>query len=161
MSTRGLSAKNRIKAKERPADPTLGQLHKEDGNVLVYVGRNVWAWFPAQCGHIIKYARENGWGAKLEVKPSQSVVGKDSDGKELTKPIVRVILYIGRNEGPTKNGKYSKGYAYRLMWDTHETGTFKLVSKYRRTSDVPQWVEVGSVYEIRNIVTLHPVVDSE
>jgi len=158
MSTRGLSAKNRIKAKERPENPTLGQTHTEDGNVLIYVGRNSWSWFPAQAGHIIKYAQDNGWGTKVEIVGASSVVGKDSEGKELTKPIVRVILYIGRNEGPTKNGKYSKGYAYRLMWDTHEVGTFRLVSKYRRTTDVPTWVEVGSVYEIRSIVSLHPVV---
>jgi len=143
---------------ERPDNPALGQTIVERGQVLVYVGRGTWAWFPVQAGNLIGLARTHGWGYKIEITSTSVVVGKDSEGTELTKPVVRVIVYIGRNEGPTKNGKISKGYQYRLMWDTHDIGTFRLVSKYRRTTDVPTWAEVGTMYEIKPIVTMHPVV---
>lgn len=158
MSTRGLTAKNRIRMAERPENPELGDTIAERGQILVYVGRGTWAWFPVQGANLIKLATDHGWGYKVEIKGSQSVVGKDSAGKELTKPVVRIVVYIGRNPGPTKNGKISKGYQYRFMWDTHDVGTFRLVSKYRRTSDEPRWAEVGTMYELKPIITMHPVV---
>lgn len=158
MSTRGLSAKNRIKMAERPLDPFLGQTIVETGQVLVYVGRGNWAWFPVQGANLIKLARDHGWGYKIEIKGSSIVIGKDSEGKELTKPVVRVVVLIGRNPGSTKNGKTSKGYQYRFMWDTFDIGTFRLVKKYRRTTDEPQWIEVGTMYELKPIITMHPVV---
>lgn len=148
----------RRKPSDRPVNPSLGEFFREDGQIVVHVGRGTWAFFPAQCDNLIKVGRAHGWGAKLYRVPTQSYVGMSATGDMLMKPIVRIILLLGREAGPTKNGGQSKGYTYRLMWDTHETGSFKLVSKYRRTTTDPAWVELGSMYEIRSIVTRFPVI---
>lgn len=145
----------------RPEDPALGDFHKEDGNLAVYIGRGMWTWFPTQAANLINSARAFGWGVKLVKVPTMHVVGTDGNGKELSAPLVRLILLLGREQGPSKNGANSKGYTYRLMWDTREAGKFRLVSKYRRTTTDPEWTEIGSVYEIRSIMSRFPVIKPE
>lgn len=144
---------------ERPTGVELGHVIIEEGQKLVYIGRGTWAWFPVQAHNLTVFAQANGWGVRTEIVGVNEHLGTDEEGAPLIKPYVRVILYVGRNPGPTKNGQESKGYLYRFMWDTREIGTFRLVSKYKRTSDFPTWMEIASMYELKPIIHANPVVN--
>lgn len=148
----------RPKTPERPTDVRLGYVHTEEGQKLVYIGRGTWTWFPVHADTLVAYARSRGWGSRIEINAANPYVGDDDEGQPIHKANVRIVLYVGREPGKTSNGRESKGYQYRLMWDTAEVGTFRLARKHRRTSTDPAWLEIGSVYEIRPIIGTHPVV---
>lgn len=144
-------------ASNRPEKPNAGDMIRENGRTLVYTGRD-WAWFPTTASDLIKFARLHGWKTNVKVSPKYTEAGRNAEGDKLIRTEVKIVLLIGRESGPTTNRRESRGYLYRLVWDTSRTGVFDLVSWWRRTTANPQWVELGSVAEIRPIIARNPVI---
>jgi hypothetical protein len=142
---------------DRPTNPRAGETIRENGRALVYTGRD-WAWFPTTASDLIKFARLHGWKTKVTIAPKYTEAGRNAEGDKLIRTEVKIVLLIGREPGETKNRRQSRGYLYRLVWDTSRTGVFDLVSWYRRTTANPQWVEIGSISEIRPIIAQNPVI---
>lgn len=151
----------RMTAKDRPKNPNVGTVILERGHRLVYTGRNLWAWYPSEAVDLERFARVNGWGVRIETGGHLEFTGLNAEGDRTHRSYAKVVLTIGRESGPTKNGRTSKGYTYRLVWDTQDTGLFELRRWHRRTTTDPQWVEFGSVREIRSIISLNPVIVSD
>lgn len=149
---------NRLPVMRRPANPNIGQTIIEHGAKLVYTGRELWTHYPPFASEIEMFARMNGWGVRAETSGGQDFAGLNGEGDRMYRFHAKAVLTIGREAGPTKNGRTSKAYAYRLVWDTSRTGLFELVRWHRRTSTDPKWSEFGSVSEIRAIIALNPVV---
>lgn len=142
---------------DRPENPNAGDTFRENGKTLVYTGRD-WAWFPTTASDLIRFARSYGWGAKVTIAPKYTEAGRNAEGDKIVRTEVKIVLLIGREPGETKNRRESKGFLYRLVWDTSRSGVFDLVSWYRRTTANPEWVEIGSVSEIRPIIARNPVL---
>ncbi len=143
---------------DRPEHPTIGDTFVENGQTLVWTGRD-WAWFPSTASELIRFARLHRWGARVTIEPKYELVGRNVEGDQIYRPEVKIVLLVGRNPGKTiPPAKTSKGYLYRLMWDTSRTGVFELVNAYRKTSTDPKWTEPGSISEIRPIISRFPVV---
>jgi hypothetical protein len=148
----------RQKAQDRPIHPPIGTVITEHRQKLVHTGRDMWAWYPSTAYELECFAKAKGWGTKVEITGAHEFVGFNDDGDRMYRTYAKIVLIVGRESGPTKNGRTSKGYAYRLMWDTSRTGLFELESWYRKTTTHPNWVGFGSVGEIRAIIALHPVI---
>lgn len=144
-------------ASSRPEKPNAGDMIREHGRALIYTGRD-WAWFPTTASDLIKFARMHGWKTKVQVSPKYTEAGRNAEGDKLVRTEVKIVLFIGRELGSTINQRESRGYLYRLVWDTSRTGVFDLVSWNRRTSANPAWVELGSIAEIRPIIARNPVL---
>lgn len=142
---------------DRPANPNAGDMVRENGRTLIYTGRD-WAWFPTTASDLIKFARMHGWKTSVRVTPKYTEAGRNAEGDKLIRTEVKIVLLIGRDAGLTTNRRESKGFLYRLVWDTSRTGVFDLVSWWRRTTANPEWVEVGSIAEIRPIIARNPVI---
>lgn len=141
----------------RPANPNPGDVYREGNGTLVYTGRD-WAWFPETATDLIRWARRHGWGTRVEITPKYIEAGFNAEGDKLIRVEVKIVLLIGREAGRTIQGRESKAYQYRLMWDTATNGIFELCSWHRRTSTEPGWHEVGSIAEIRPIIARNPVL---
>lgn len=142
---------------DRPPNPNAGDVFTESGRKLVFTGRD-WAWFPDTATELLKFARRFGWGVKIDIGATHREAGRNLEGDKIVHTDVRIVMLIGREPGPTSNGRQSKGYLYRLVWDTSRFGIFELVSWYRRTSTDPRWVQPGTIAEIRPIIARHPVL---
>lgn len=143
---------------ERPEKPSLGDSYVENGRTLIFNGRD-WTWFPSTALDLIKFARLHRWGFSFDVKTKYEFVGRNTEGDKIYRSDLKLILLIGREPGKTKPpANESKGFTYRLVWDTSRTGLFELVSAYRRTSTDPRWIEPGSISEIRPIIARFPVL---
>jgi hypothetical protein len=142
----------------RPDNPSTGDTYEENGRTLVFNGRD-WTWFPSTALDLIKFARLHRWGFTLTIEPKYEYAGRNAEGDKMHRTSVKIILLVGREPGETKPpANVSKGFTYRLVWDTSRTGLFELVSAYRRTSTHPQWTEPGSISEIRPIISRFPVL---
>jgi hypothetical protein len=141
----------------RPTNPRAGETIRENGCALIYTGRD-WAWFPTTASDLIKFARMHGWKTKTTVEPKYTEAGRNAEGDKLIRTEVKIVLLIGRESGATTNRRESKGYLYRLVWDTSRTGVFDLVSWNRRTTTDTRWVQLGSIAEIRPIIARNPVL---
>lgn len=137
---------------ERPSSPNPGDTFREDGRTLVYTGRD-WAWFPSTASDLIVFARKHGWGTRVTIEPKYIEAGRNAEGDKIVRTEVKIVLLIGREPSVT-----TKGYLYRLAWDTCKNGIFDLVSWHRRTTSDPQWSEIGSIAEIRPIIARNPVI---
>lgn len=158
--SQGGPTKSQFKARDevtRPENPKTGDIIREIGKALVFNGRD-WAWFPSVASDLMRLARAYGWGRSVTVRPEREERGWTDEGEMIVKKSVKVILLLGREPGPTTNGRTSKGYTYRLVWDTSANGTFELISWFRRTSTHPNWAEIGSIAEIHPIMSRYPVI---
>lgn len=143
---------------QRPEKPTVGDTFVENGQTLVWTGRD-WSCLPSTALDLIRFARFHRWGARIVIKGSYTYMGRNVENDRVYRPDVKLIVMIGREPGRTKPpANESRGYAYRLMWDTSRNGLFELVSAYRRTSTDPKWSEPGSIAEIRPIISRFPVI---
>jgi hypothetical protein len=141
---------------ERPEKPGLGDTWMENDRILVFVGRD-WAWFPSTASDLIRFARLHKWGTKVQITPKYTFAGYNPERDKLYHADVKIIVMVGREAGSTKDGHTSKGYTYRLVWDTSRMGIFDLITWHRRTSTEPRWHEFGSIAEIRPIISRNPV----
>lgn len=142
---------------DRPEKPNPGDVHQDKNGLLVYTGRD-WAWFPETASDLIRFARSHRWGTRVEIAPKYTPGGFNAEGDKLIRTDVKIVLLIGREPGASVGGRPSKGYTYRLVWDTSRNGLFELVSWHRRTSTHTSWAEVGSISEIRPIIARNPVL---
>ena len=141
----------------RPRDVRAGHVLRENGKILVYTGRD-WAYFPTTALDLIAWARRHRWGYKVEVSPKYEYLGENTGGDRMYRAEVKVVLHLAREAGRTRNAGQSKGFHYRLVWDTHRIGIFELTHWHRRTTTDPRWTEFGSVAEIRPIIARYPVL---
>lgn len=145
-------------ADDRPANAEIGETIIENGATMVHIGKNRWTFFPAPARDIEKFAKLRGWGALSTIVGGSDFVGYSLEHEPCYHTYARVTLVVGREPGLTVKGRESKGYTYRLIWDTYRTGLFELTGWYRRTSTDPRWVEFSSIAEVRPVIALHPVV---
>lgn len=156
-STGGPQGKKRLLT-ERPVKPLIGDTYIENGRLLIFNGRD-WTWFPSTALDLIKFARLHRWGFSYEIKTKHEFLGRNAEGDRMYRSDVKLILCIGREPGKTKPPvNVSKGFTYRLVWDTTRTGLFELVNAHRRTSTDLRWTEPSSIAEIRPIIARFPVI---
>lgn len=155
------SANSPPPALARPLKPVIGRVIIERGRRLVHTGRDLWTWYPDAATELERFARARRWGVKSDTAGVHEFIGLNAEGDRMYRTHATVTLLVGREPGPTTLGRTSKGYTYRLVWDSSRTGLFELVRWERRTSTARTWIEFGSVGEVRSIIARNPVPPKE
>lgn len=131
-------------------EPPVGRIVR-DGHMLQIWTHRGWTWFPNEALELVVWARRYGWKAVVDV-PDDGVLRQNAD-TDLILPIL-----LGREAGPTSDGKDSLAYLFRVTWACDARGgKFKLVGHIYMTN-VHGWTDIPSVSAVKKIVSTHPVV---